>query len=159
MVASLINGVLTERLGNGLQNRGEQFDSARYLTERLCKEAILKHGLSFFLISLFASSHFLSMPHAYGPSMLKTTFLAPYSAYFSVWYGWYEGAKRPLCSSHLTAYASLVYPMDEIGEIGVEWGILVFRRPLHSRLAPNKKPAQHRKGWWRHIFGLCGFIR
>ena len=31
MVASLINGVLTERLGNGLQNRVERFDSARHL--------------------------------------------------------------------------------------------------------------------------------
>ena len=31
MVASLTNGVLTERLGNGLQNRVERFDSARHL--------------------------------------------------------------------------------------------------------------------------------
>lgn len=29
----LENGVLTERLGNGLQNRVERFDSARHLTE------------------------------------------------------------------------------------------------------------------------------
>lgn len=34
MVASLTNGVLTERLGNGLQNRVERFDSARHLFKR-----------------------------------------------------------------------------------------------------------------------------
>ena len=30
--SQIANGTLTERLGNGLQNREEQFDSARYLT-------------------------------------------------------------------------------------------------------------------------------
>ena len=34
MVASLTNGVLTERLGNGLQNRVERFDSARHLFKK-----------------------------------------------------------------------------------------------------------------------------
>ena len=29
-----LQGVLTERLGNGLQNRVERFDSARHLTKR-----------------------------------------------------------------------------------------------------------------------------
>lgn len=36
--------------------------------------------------------------------------------------------------------------MDEMGEIGVEWGNLVFRRPTRSRLALNKNTTQEIKG-------------
>ena len=32
--AHFCNGTLADRLGNGLQNRVEQFDSARYLTKK-----------------------------------------------------------------------------------------------------------------------------
>ena len=36
--SQIANGTLTERLGNGLQNREEQFDSARYLLlEEMCR--------------------------------------------------------------------------------------------------------------------------
>ena len=37
MVTKTLQGVLTERLGNGLQNRVERFDSARHL------ESFIKH--------------------------------------------------------------------------------------------------------------------
>ena len=37
MVTETLQGVLTERLGNGLQNRVERFDSARHL------ESFIKH--------------------------------------------------------------------------------------------------------------------
>ena len=38
-------GTLAERLGNGLQNRVEQFDSARYLIKS--RERIIFHGFSY----------------------------------------------------------------------------------------------------------------
>ena len=41
------NGVLTERLGNGLQNRVERFDSARHLHQ---KEKFIDLNFSFFYI-------------------------------------------------------------------------------------------------------------
>ena len=34
MVTKTLQGVLTERLGNGLQNRVERFDSARHLAKK-----------------------------------------------------------------------------------------------------------------------------
>lgn len=43
------NGTLAERLGNGLQNRVEQFDSARYLT--------MKEGIANKVYPLFCLSH------------------------------------------------------------------------------------------------------
>ena len=51
------NGVLTERLGNGLQNRVERFDSARHLHQ---KEKFIDLNFSFFLydIPLFYMLHF-----------------------------------------------------------------------------------------------------
>ena len=42
-------GTLAERLGNGLQNRVEQFDSARYLNNN--RESFDFHGLFLCIIS------------------------------------------------------------------------------------------------------------
>ena len=47
-----LKGTLADRLGNGLQNRVEQFDSARYL-----KEAVMNLTASFLLFILFVFAH------------------------------------------------------------------------------------------------------
>jgi hypothetical protein len=41
------NGTLADRLGNGLQNRAEQFDSARYL--RVKSQVLNLQGLAIFI--------------------------------------------------------------------------------------------------------------
>ena len=63
MVASLTNGVLTERLGNGLQNRVERFDSARHLFK---KKEIHSFEFPFFV---------------YPPSQDKITKIPPHTSF------------------------------------------------------------------------------
>ena len=65
MVASLINGVLTERLGNGLQNRVERFDSARHLFRK--KEI---HSFEFPFFSFISHSP-LNQQIQFAPLALK----------------------------------------------------------------------------------------
>ena len=47
-------GVLTERLGNGLQNRVERFDSARHLSKGSSFENFLFFVFSFFYLTAFS---------------------------------------------------------------------------------------------------------
>ena len=65
MVASLTNGVLTERLGNGLQNRVERFDSARHLFRK--KEI---HSFEFPFFSFISHSPLNQQIH-FAPLALK----------------------------------------------------------------------------------------
>ena len=59
-----LQGVLTERLGNGLQNRVERFDSARHLK----KEILVKGSLfCFYTPSLLFS---ITNPHSLNTSFL-----------------------------------------------------------------------------------------
>ncbi len=52
-ISSKAFGVLTERLGNGLQNRVERFDSARHLSKGSSFEDFLFFVFSFFYLTAF----------------------------------------------------------------------------------------------------------
>ena len=53
-ISSKAFGVLTERLGNGLQNRVERFDSARHLSKGSSFEDFLFFDFSFFYLTAFS---------------------------------------------------------------------------------------------------------
>jgi hypothetical protein len=53
-ISSKAFGVLTERLGNGLQNRVERFDSARHLSKGSSFEDFLFFVFSFFYLTAFS---------------------------------------------------------------------------------------------------------
>ena len=55
-ISSKAFGVLTERLGNGLQNRVERFDSARHLSKGSSFEDFLYFVFSFFYLAAFSGS-------------------------------------------------------------------------------------------------------
>ncbi len=74
MVAYLnLNGVLTERLGNGLQNRVERFDSARHLEiiKRMC-HSFMTH--LFFVLHISYSSDYAEFTEYSCPLGLLTDF-------------------------------------------------------------------------------------